>query len=468
MSNKNDCQNRREAVTALVLGELEAAAADEIKNHIDTCRNCRLLYQALTEEEVNVRSAFKAIDDRGKVIEDRLVAQLDKGSRAHDDVSAGQAEFQAKKSVVTQPNVWRTIMKNRITKLAAAAVIIIAIVLATNFLDKTILPVSATTVLAQATKAVANLRSVHIKAQIRTIAHDNFELIGLNYDFVPHEMWKEFDGTFHGKWRIEKPGRVVVMDGKSSLLLIRPNYAAKGGIGTGFVGWLKPLLDVDKVLDSEKKLAQEQGSKLQLTREKGLDGNDKLLVSVEALAQGDFTNDWLKNKSIDASDNLRIYTFDAETKFLETLEVYVHTDEGDVLVLEITDIEYNLDINPTLFTLELPEDVIWSERPKKLADNEKYEQMGPKEMAQAFFEACADEDWDEFLKFWSTSAVAQGIKDYLGGLEIVSIGEPFKSGRYAGWFVPYEIKLRSGRIKKFNLAVRNDNPAKRYVVDGGI
>ncbi|MHC4426330.1 MAG: hypothetical protein ACYSYV_09555, partial [Planctomycetota bacterium] len=201
---------------------------------------------------------------------------------------------------------------------------------------------------------------------------------------------------------------------------------------------------------------------------KGLDGRDKLLVSVEALARGDFTNDWLKNKSIDASDNLRIYTFDAETKLLETLEVYVHTDQEDVLVLQITDIEYNLEIDPALFVLELPEDIIWHEQPRKLADNEKYEQMGPKETAQAFFEACADENWDEFLKFWGASAVDQRIKDYLGGVEIISIGEPFKSGRYIGWFVPYEIELRSGRIKKFNLAVRNDNPAKRYVVDGGI
>jgi hypothetical protein len=94
--------------------------------------------------------------------------------------------------------------------------------------------------------------------------------------------------------------------------------------------------------------------------------------------------------------------------------------------------------------------------------------MGPRETAQAFFEACADEDWDEFLKFWPASAVDQRLKDYLGGIEIISIGEPFKSGRYAGWFVPYEIKFKNGHTKKMNLAVRNDNPAQRYVVDGGI
>ena len=227
-------------------------------------------------------------------------------------------------------------------------------------------------------------------------------------------------------------------------------------------------MDVDKVLDSEVKLAQEQGSELMLTPTKGLDGKDKLLVSVEALAQGDFTNDWLMNSSIDASDNLRIYTFDAETNLLETLEVYVHTDGEDVMVLQITDIEYNLEIDPTLFALELPEDVIWSEQPRELADNEKYQQMGPRETAQAFFQACADENWDEVLKFRPTSAAPQWLKDKYGGLEIVNIGEPFKSGLYAGWFVPYEVRLKSGGIRKFNLAVRNDNPAKRYVQDGGL
>ena len=359
-------------------------------------------------------------------------------------------------------------MKSSITKFAAAAVIIVAIAFTVHFMNKSMPTASAEEVLAMATKAVSNLRSVYIKAEIRTIPNDNFELIRLNYDFVTNEMWKQFDGTPQGKWRIEKPGRVVVMDGTSSLLLIRPNHAAKGGINTGFVGWLKPLLDVDKVLDSEIKLAQKQGSELVLTHQKGLDGRDKLLVSVEASAQGDFTNDWLKNKSISASDNLRIYTFDAETKLLETLEVYVHTAGEDVLVLQITDIEYNLDIDPALFSLELPVDVIWYGQPKELADNEKYEQMGPKEAAQAFFEACADENWDEVLKFWPASAVDQKLKDYLGGIEIVSIGEPFKSGNYGGWFVPYEIKFKNGATKKMNLAVRNDNPAQRYVVDGGI
>ena len=62
-------------------------------------------------------------------------------------------------------------------------------------------------------------------------------------------------------------------------------------------------------------------------------------------------------------------------------------------------------------------------------------------------------------------------RSYLGGLQIVSLGTPFQSKGYAGgngWFIPYEIKLKDGTVKKYNLAVRNDNPAKRYVVNGGL
>jgi hypothetical protein len=98
--------------------------------------------------------------------------------------------------------------------------------------------------------------------------------------------------------------------------------------------------------------------------------------------------------------------------------------------------------------------------------------MTPKETAKAFFEACAKEDWEEAAKFWGTTPITEPIKRYLGGLTLVSLGEPFQSAGYAspgkGWFVPYEIKLKMGVVKKFNLAVRNDNPAGRYVVDGGI
>ena len=56
--------------------------------------------------------------------------------------------------------------------------------------------------------------------------------------------------------------------------------------------------------------------------------------------------------------------------------------------------------------------------------------------------------------------------DY-GGLQLISLGEPFQSGLYAGYFVPYQVRMPGGSIKTHKLAVRNDNPAHRWMVDGG-
>jgi len=59
-----------------------------------------------------------------KKLQLKASAELDK--RIHDNISRALAESDMTKSAAVQPNIWRTIMKSRITKLAAAAVIIIA------------------------------------------------------------------------------------------------------------------------------------------------------------------------------------------------------------------------------------------------------------------------------------------------------------------------------------------------------
>ena len=120
-------------------------------------------------------------------------------------------------------------MKNSITKLAAAAVIIIALALAANFMNISTTKVSAQEILAQATKAIANLHSIHINARMRTLPRDNFAYISLELDFVPIEMWKRTNDTGLVQWRTDKPGRLILMDGESTVLFIKPGYACKSG-----------------------------------------------------------------------------------------------------------------------------------------------------------------------------------------------------------------------------------------------
>ena len=179
-------------------------------------------------------------------------------------------------------------------------------------------------------------------------------------------------------------------------------------------------------------------------------------------------DDYLRNAFIQDAERAYYYYFNPKTKLLEGMRLFVHTDEQDVLIFEITDIQYNPEIADSLFTLDIPKDAIYHKDPEILPDNEKYANMTPKEVAQAFFTACAEENWDEYLKFTDESRVSEGWKRVIGGIEIIKIGEPFQSENYPGWFVPYEIKLKDGAIKKHNLALKKDEKTQRWIVDGGI
>jgi hypothetical protein len=103
-----------------------------------------------------------------------------------------------------------------------------------------------------------------------------------------------------------------------------------------------------------------------------------------------------------------------------------------------------------------------------VSDNAKYAAMTAEEATRAFFEACGKEDWDEVLKFWPTRQIDDRSRQRLGGLKVISIGKAFRKDSYPGTYVPYEVELKSGEKLKYNLAIRNDGPAGRWLFDGGL
>ena len=147
MNKQNDCQKRREAITAFALGELEHRAADELKKHIDTCETCRSLYHALVDEEETIRSAFQAIADRSETLQNSLVKQLDK----HESVAA-QADFGSRRTVTL---IFNTVMKSPISKLAAASLIVGALGIFILFGN------GQATLYAQVIEAFENTRTFH-------------------------------------------------------------------------------------------------------------------------------------------------------------------------------------------------------------------------------------------------------------------------------------------------------------------
>jgi len=313
--------------------------------------------------------------------------------------------------------------------------------------------------LAQSVQAMSNVQTVHIIGRIRTLPGDNFELVGAEYDFVPIEIWREY--TNPPRWRVEKPGRVVVMNGQSALLYISSiNSAMTGSPEAGFVKWLRPMLDPPSILENELAAARQGAAQSAVSESNGV-----TTVALRRQAQGNFANDWARNKSIPESDHTAVYRFDSGSKRLEGVQIVVSLGGTGVVVAEFTDFRYNEAFPQSLYTVQLPADVNWmtdsAAKPALVSLN------GPKEAAAYFFDALAREDWDSVLQVSPGTRVQSVIKQVYGGLQVISIGEPFQSGLYPGYFVPYQVRLRNGETKTWKLAVRNDNPVHRWMVDGG-
>lgn len=78
--------------------------------------------------------------------------------RVHDDISKALAEPKQKQPAPTGPNIWRIIMKNKTTKYATAAAVILITVLGIAFLDKSATPAYA---VEQTIEAMRSINSIH-------------------------------------------------------------------------------------------------------------------------------------------------------------------------------------------------------------------------------------------------------------------------------------------------------------------
>jgi outer membrane lipoprotein-sorting protein len=445
-----NCQQCRDELAAHFEGLLDEDSKSRIESHLAGCPACRAELEEV--RRLTVRLVGDGLAPPGASLEAAVM----------DRILQEQAR-----------QLRRLKMRKRLRVLgisgamaAAAAMFVVSGL----WLTQPATAQKAAEALARGAEAVPSPSTVHIVAKMRTSPRDNFSHIDPDLDLVRIEIWRQFGDT--PKWRVEKPGRVIVMDGASTVMLIRPTTAVRLPMRTEGAfdsGWMLGLAKVQDMITRQLRAAQARGWELKTTYETTPAGEKKTIVTVEAKAAVP-EKDYLRNKFFDDSDTRRVYRFDAKTQRLEGFDAYLHRAGGDVLIWTTERIEYDQPIDPTVFAIDLPKNVnLWKE-PERLPDNERYEKMGPQEAARAFFEACGREDWKEVAKFWSN--VDERLKEYLGGLKLVSLGEPFQSKGYAapgkGWFIPYEIMLKNGAVRKHNLAMRKDNPANRYVVDGGL
>jgi outer membrane lipoprotein-sorting protein len=423
---------------------------DELVAHIHNCNDCRQYYEKMstTMDELKPRVT--------------VTAGRDFQSRVLDKAVQGENPYQSRR-IRIRPMLTPTWKK--VTAIAAVLVILFFLFPIFNrsglFQNKAN---AASTILDNSINAFTSVKSMYMEFSVRTLEGDNFEYINTKEGFVEHKLWKVFGNP--SKWRIEKPARTVVMDGKNQYMYInQASMALKANPNSGFMGWMSILLDPANILYKEKENARHNGSKF-LIEFKG----NTITMTIKAKAIGNFSNSYMLNKSIPESNNRRVYTFDKSTYLLKSFDVYVDSAGKEVQVLEIKNIKYNEPVDDANFTIKLPENMNWVD----VIDIETQTGISAgtsAEVAKQFFTACHEEDWAtvrQLIPGFSNFIQFQfDVKAQYGGLTIISIGKPFKSGRYVGEFVPYEVKMKNGWVKKWTIALRNDNKDKKWTVDGG-
>ena len=414
--------------------------SQELKEHFTHCSTCRAEFEQLQQVVQNLKPKMEIRASENFV--NNTIKKLNK------------EENKMKRKIP----FW--------SKVAAAVLLVLAISFAVNFNTNSVNPVCASPVnqiFAESIKAFSKNKSMRIEMKIRTLKGDNFELIGTGYGFVKHQIKVDFS-TNPQKWSITKSGRTVICDGKNQYLDIQNfGFVLKGDRNTGFVEWLRIFLTPEKILEIEKERSEKDQSNYTVK-----ETNNHLILTVLSKAQGDFANDYMKNSSVTESDNKRVFCFDKHTHQLVSFELYIIKDKKEILIMKTTQIKYDEVFDSKDFGLQQfgDKEIKNAEDLMPKAD-EELKAKTPEEIARYFFEACAANDWEKVAKVAPYLTTPQG-KEYLGGLEIIEIGKAFKSGQYAGYFVPYTIKLKSGHTQKHNLAIRNDNPEGMWRVDGGI
>lgn len=448
-----NCTECQENLVACIEGLLVPEEMSERQAHIGSCPECRAEYTAVAGLQ------------RQLVAHGRKAAEVSLVVPVMQEIGRKQLE--------RSPSIWDALQAMLLTRWrvglsavgAVAAIILILLLAAPGTQAR------ASQMMAKAAQAIGKLRTIHFTGQVRTLPGDNFSLVGPEFELVPIELWKQFEPD--PRWRVEKSGRVAVMDGTSTLLYVKApaNVALKVAhpMAEAFdTDWLHRISDLSKTLTEQMSKALAMNRKMSLAMEQGTDGRSKAVVTLQAMAPVP-EPDAFKNKYFDLSDTRQVYRFDTATELLESMQAYLVTSSGEVLIFELTNIDYNPTLDPGVFHIELPPQVSWQESgPSSLPANQQAGPMSAHQAARAFFDACARGDWAEVQRFWELP-VDDSFKQYLGGLELISLGETSTPALFGtAEVIPYEIKLKDGTVKKHALGLKKDAKTGGWHVDGGI
>jgi hypothetical protein len=370
-------------------------------------------------------------------------------------------------SALTGPNIWRIIMKSNITKLAAAAVIIIGIVLTVTILEKT---TSTAYALEQTIQASHSVRYLRIKGFKKGMEE-------------PKEFWLEFDEQGEIKnirahmpeWESPSDGAKVVIwrEGKAkiwfkkknTLLTIKEKRFADN-ISTA-IQLFDPKLAIQGFSEMEK-----QGL-LTIEIKEPTKKTEPITVTVTFSPEC---------KGFGIPVDRTVLFVDQATKLVTSLESYFLAEGGEYELIDwIEFYDYNQRIDPTMFVLDdLPSDVIEIDQTIQEIGLEQGN-LSDEEIAvtavREFYEAVIAKDYAKAGRIYG--GVPANIMEErwadLKVIRIISIGEPkpHPSPGVGGFMVPCKLEIeKDGIISEYEPYGPRVRPVRgrpnRWGIHGGV
>jgi len=369
-----------------------------------------------------------------------------------------------------QPNIWRTILKSKTAKLAAAGAIIIAVVLPLTFLVK-----SATRVYAldQTIEANHSVRYIHIK-------HFDSE-----HEDEPVEFWiecGEFGQTKSARinlpeWSSPEDGAqtVVWKENKIQIWLKEKNVFFVAGDKTVADIMLKAVKRRDPRLAVQHLYERQQRNEIKVSIDEPSDKAEPIVITATHLHDSS------------TPDRRTLFFVDRATKLVTCIERYRLRNGKYEYESRQEYYDYNQLINDKMFILEdeLPSDVILVDQTTQevgLAQGQLSEKEIVVEVVRQSFEALIAKDYVKAGKLLAgmPADLIEKVFGHIKFLRILSIGPaaPHPAAPHPvlgteGWIVPCIVEIeKDGEISQWKLerlGVRQvSNQPGRWTICGGL
>lgn len=374
-----------------------------------------------------------------------------------------------KTSKIQNPHIIRTkIMKNPVTKLAAAAVIIIALLFSINLWNNSI--------------PTAYALDQTIKAN-HTVKYLNVSYTDATHENAPKEFWIECDESGrikNARWHM--PEWVAPEDGakagvwnndianiwfkkKNSLLIIRHKKLAEQ--------MLKLVEEHDPKLIVQRLYEQEQKGQVNIKIDEPSDESLPIIITATYLPENS------------GSAKREILYVDQATKLVKSIELYKQNGDRYEYEGKLEFRDYNIAIDPELFSLEdeTPADVIRVDQVSQmvgLAQGDLSDEEIATEVVRQFFQALINKDYEKAGMLFG-GIPAEKMQEWFGKINVVRIvsiekPKPHPIPGVGGFVVPCEVELedKDGNKsiwKPYGPAVRPVDPESqpnRWNLHGGI